>query len=69
MSPEQKAHAEEMLFKSYLGLLVLRTLCKRLGLRAGLDAAEATLKAISEAYPAFPARSALRAIDPEDSHG
>jgi hypothetical protein len=61
LSPDQKAHVENMLFNSYLGLRVLRTICKRLGLDAAGEAADQTIEAIGSAYPAFAARSSLRA--------
>ena len=44
MNREQQEHVEEMLFKSYLGLLTLRTILKRLHLPLALEATEQTLK-------------------------
>jgi len=64
MNREQQEHVEEMLFKSYLGLLTLRTILKRLHLPLALEATEQTLKAIGDAYPAFVGRSALRGPTP-----
>lgn len=50
----------ELLYQAYLGLLVLRTMCRRVGLKAGEKRCAELLEDIGGAHPDFAARSALR---------
>lgn len=50
----------ELLFRSYLGLCVLRAMMRKAKLDAGLKVTEELLQDISSAHPEFAPRSALR---------
>ena len=52
--------AEDLAWRSYLGVAVLKTVLKKSKLETGADVSEKLLADIAIQYPHFPAKSALR---------
>lgn len=50
----------QIVIDAYLGIMVLRTMCKKAGLTGGQEASDQLLERMTEEYPALPALSALR---------
>lgn len=51
---------EKLLFRAYLGLRVLKTMCAKAGLKNGEAEAADIIRAIEVKHPLFPAKAALR---------
>ena len=50
----------DTIFAAYLGVGVLRTMCRRAGLKLGEDKAEEIESGLARIFPEFPAMSAVR---------
>lgn len=57
---EEVERLREAIKPAYLGLLVLKTMCRKARLEGGVEATESALKSLVEAMPELPAISALR---------
>jgi hypothetical protein len=56
MTPEQ----DEAIFAAYLGIMVLRTMCRKANLHLAEDRCKDLLIELNTAFPHFAGRSALR---------
>lgn len=52
--------AEKLLFRAYLGLRVLQTMCDRKSLVMGVTEAGDIIREIERDFPHFPAKASLR---------
>lgn len=60
MTPEQ----DEAIYAAFLGIGVLRTMCKKAGLTLAMKRADELMIEMDRAFPGLTARSALREIPP-----
>lgn len=56
----ERDRLREAIKPAYLGLLVLKTMCRKAGLVGGVEATESAMKNLVEVMPELPAISALR---------
>lgn len=52
--------AENLLFRAYLGLRVLRAMTEKAGLSDGEAVTDELIEEIEQRFPVFPAKAALR---------
>lgn len=60
VEPTDDEKMEDLLWAAYLGLCVLRTMCRKVKLAAGEQTADTIIKEIEQLRPDFPPRTALR---------
>lgn len=66
---EECDRLREAIKPAYLGLLVLKTMCRKAGLAGGVEATNSAMAALVAVMPELPAISALRPLSPPTAEG
>ena len=53
---------EDAIYAAYLGICVLQTMCRKVGLNLGVDRSTELLKEMGEAFPFIPKRVGLSIV-------
>lgn len=61
---QERERLREVMLQSYLGITVLRTMCKKAGLTAGAQTADENLANMAAVLPELPGMSSLRSRAP-----